>query len=58
MGNSSAESRYPEVFSAHRGCGNLIIMISADRVLITPLDGRPAAGQPGHPDVTRLPVRL
>lgn len=32
MGNSSAESRYAYLFSAHRGCGIFTIVISAERL--------------------------
>ena len=32
MGNSSAESRYTNVFSTHRGCGTFTIVIPAERL--------------------------
>src|SRR6516164_2502302 len=32
MGNSSAEGRYTNLFSAHRGCGTVTIVISAERL--------------------------
>jgi DNA-binding SARP family transcriptional activator len=32
MGNSSAEGRYTDLFSAHRGCGTVTIVISAERL--------------------------
>jgi DNA-binding SARP family transcriptional activator len=32
MGNSLAESRYANLFSAHRGCGTFTTVISADRL--------------------------
>jgi hypothetical protein len=32
MGNSLAESRYTDLFSARRGCGTFKIMISAERL--------------------------
>ena len=52
MGNSSAESRYTNLFSAHRGCGTFTIVIPAER-LTWP---RSATGWAGATAKRDLPV--
>src|SRR6516225_7922316 len=52
MGNRSAESRYANLFSAHRGCGTFTIVVPAER-LTWPRSATGWAGASGQRD---LPV--